>query len=92
MSSIMLSLLVLCIFVQSTQASSVHTHVEAVKRLTAAGIGIFSPGHCIDRSNKECVSLEGIHTEVIDGIIMLKVNLDKIGWSNVFRTLPSVRN
>lgn len=44
-----------------------YTNQQAVAILTSAGIGIYSSGGCSDKSNPKCTSLDGIHSECIDG-------------------------
>lgn len=54
------------------QQSTVYTHSEALGRLNAAGISVTSSGQCSNRGNAQCTSLDGIHSQAIDGVITLK--------------------
>uniref|UniRef100_A0A915LH69 Uncharacterized protein n=1 Tax=Meloidogyne javanica TaxID=6303 RepID=A0A915LH69_MELJA len=49
-----------------------YTHSQAMNLLQNEGISISSTGRCSNRNNPQCTSLEGIHSEAIDGIITLK--------------------
>lgn len=51
---------------------SMYSHNGALKLVNEAGIRVVSSGHCSNRNNRHCISLEGIHSEAIDGIITLK--------------------
>lgn len=72
------SLAVLAIFLVSRiSADTRYTDAEARKKLEAAGISIYSSGGCSDQNNPHCTSLQGIHSECIDGpygIIAFKRN------------------
>jgi hypothetical protein len=51
-----------------------HSHSEAVSKISAAGIGIYSSGNCSDRGNRRCTSLEQVKCRTIDGIVALKIS------------------
>lgn len=48
-------------------AAGTYSNGDAVARLAAAGISVRSSGGCSDRNNGRCTSLDGIHSECIDG-------------------------
>lgn len=60
-------------FLFHSNEAGTYTHQEALNQLSANGIGISSSGGCSNRYNSQCTSLDGIHTEAIDGLIQLKV-------------------
>lgn len=48
-------------------AAGTYSNGDAVARLSAAGISVRSSGGCSNRNNPSCTSLDGIHSECIDG-------------------------
>eukprot|EP01122_Echinamoeba_exundans_P009995 TRINITY_DN3620_c0_g1_i1.p1 TRINITY_DN3620_c0_g1~~TRINITY_DN3620_c0_g1_i1.p1 ORF type:complete len:149 (-),score=29.80 TRINITY_DN3620_c0_g1_i1:120-566(-) len=68
------TLLVILGFVALATAQT-YTHSQALSKLQAAGISVRSSGGCSNRNNPRCTSLDGIHTQCIDGsagVITLK--------------------
>lgn len=54
--------------------SRTYSHAEAASLVRAVGITLSSSGNYNNRANSQCTSLDGIHSEAIDGIIKLKVS------------------
>lgn len=48
-------------------AAGTYSHATAASLLAGAGIGIRSSGGCSNRNIGSCTSLDGIHSECIDG-------------------------
>jgi len=58
--------LVLAVIVAVAHAGT-YTNSQAVSILGGAGISVRSSGGCSNRNNPSCTSLDGIHSECIDG-------------------------
>lgn len=54
-------------FMNNAIFAAIYTDQQARKLLAAAGIGVSSSGNCNDQNQKNCTSLNGIHSECIDG-------------------------
>ncbi|KAF7636689.1 hypothetical protein Mgra_00003870 [Meloidogyne graminicola] len=50
----------------------IYTHSQAINILNNEGIQVTSTSRCSNRNNPQCTSLDGIHSEAIEGIITLK--------------------
>lgn len=61
--------LIIAVYTASVGAGTL-THAEALARIRAADMD--TNGKCTSRHSYHCTSLDGIHTEAIEGIITLK--------------------
>lgn len=48
------------------------SHADAVGKLNAAGISVWSSGNCSDRNNSNCTSFDQVLSDTINGIITFK--------------------
>jgi hypothetical protein len=65
MRSIAVSLVILGLVALAT--AQTYSHSQALSKLQAVGISVRSSGGCSNRNNPRCTSLDGIHTQCIDG-------------------------
>jgi hypothetical protein len=64
--------LILLLFCAKNSLQAVYNHSQALQLVNDAGIFVTSRGQCSNRRNPQCTSLDGVHSEAIDGIITLK--------------------